>query len=253
MRERKRTFLEQEEWIRIPWSLHSDRTEAYNECLDIACSIPGILEDLDAITSIALQTSASSQHAVLSRIRTVREHAYQKFSALEVWREKWEFPDLDDNDCEEYYGVTEDYPQEILGPALDFPNLTACNAYVFYLGALYNLCEALQPQFSGNLPQSWQDESFSLKRPARGICRCLPYLLDLSQHASAGGVIGQHAAGDIISAFDHDSAEFKWIIRSFQIFPQKMGIEGGKPFLIQQFGESRVEELFAANPIEEEV
>jgi len=82
---RKRTFLEKEEWLTLPWSKHPGTKTPHHRILDILCPVPGLLEDFDTFENVGFQ-----DEELRAKCRPLWEKAKELMIRLFRWRWEWE-------------------------------------------------------------------------------------------------------------------------------------------------------------------
>ena len=85
MQRRKRTFLEREEWLTIPWRKHSESKTPQHKILDFLCPLGGMLEDFYKI-----QDTGCTPEDLKIRSRPLWEKTKQLLICLFRWRWNWE-------------------------------------------------------------------------------------------------------------------------------------------------------------------
>lgn len=143
MSEGKRSFLEQSDWLAIPWEC--DQKPRIQKLLDIACMIPGLMEDrykLSVLKQSLAKKVANDHH----QPQPVLEEAYHSVASslarqceqclhqLRIWKTEWELEgeifDLSTTTSAPPAGSA--YPHTALGPPLTFCNLRQANQYTMY-------------------------------------------------------------------------------------------------------------------------
>ncbi|KAI6758623.1 hypothetical protein HG530_010863 [Fusarium avenaceum] len=80
--DRKRTFLEKNDWKQIPWSLEPMSKTIAESLQDILCDVPGLMEDMDVL--LKLQQCGMLVRRVASRLQSC-------FQELDVLRISWNY------------------------------------------------------------------------------------------------------------------------------------------------------------------
>ncbi|CAJ0546980.1 Ff.00g016070.m01.CDS01 [Fusarium sp. VM40] len=80
--DRKRTFLEQNAWKQIPWSLEPMSKTIAESLQDILCDVPGLMEDVDVLLN--LQQCGMPVHQIASKLQSC-------FEELDVLRISWNY------------------------------------------------------------------------------------------------------------------------------------------------------------------
>lgn len=83
--QRKRTFLEREEWLTIPWNKHPESKTPGQKILDILCPLGGMLEDFHKI-----QDTGCTPEDLKISARPLLEKTTQLLIRLFRWRWDWE-------------------------------------------------------------------------------------------------------------------------------------------------------------------
>jgi len=83
---RKRTFLEDQDWITIPWMDAPTPKSSMHRLIDVVARIPGLLEDIDRIQAEQTTADATNQQ----EIESYRQRVVKALSELLDWRWKWE-------------------------------------------------------------------------------------------------------------------------------------------------------------------
>lgn len=82
---RKRSFLEKEEWMTIPWSIHPETRNAHHKLLEITAPVPGLMEDYQKLESVA--NDKTDLLALSARLIPKLEGIMQRIIR---WRWEWE-------------------------------------------------------------------------------------------------------------------------------------------------------------------
>ena len=83
--ERKRTFLEKDEWLTIPWGRHPELKSPSQHVLDILCPVAGLLEDYHTFENARLGVQKYR-----AECNTLFEKAKRLMIRLFRWRWDWE-------------------------------------------------------------------------------------------------------------------------------------------------------------------
>ncbi|KAF5641715.1 thiamine biosynthesis regulatory [Fusarium tjaetaba] len=194
MANRKRTFLEQDEWKHIPWALQPMSKTIGDYLQDILCDIPGMMEDVDhlfntndcqvsanfisqklqgsfeQLNSLRISWNFMHPHSCW-RQKTVREFSEIYHGTVEqvLW-----FSDLETAIEFVYFNTTHLILHSILGQLMSLPD-TCC---VFDAG--------MSPDDNQFLEASelvfWNHED--RYRNAQAICQCVDYMLQNEGGAS---------------------------------------------------------------------
>lgn len=82
--QRKRTFLEREEWLTIPWSKHPESKTPQQKILAILCPAGGMLEDFDK-----LKDTSYTPEDLKTRSCPIWRKTKQLLISLFRWRRDW--------------------------------------------------------------------------------------------------------------------------------------------------------------------
>ena len=89
---RKRTFLEEHNWTSVPWEDSPEAKEPFDYLIDIGCSIPGMLEDIDNLSQDCNATDRIDREELF--LGLVRR-SNQAFDELDAWWRSWATMHLD--------------------------------------------------------------------------------------------------------------------------------------------------------------
>ena len=170
-----RCFLEQSDWITIPWALAPDQKSSSSYLIDIFCSLPGLIEDrkhLKIARTASFATSAPSAELKGLKIysftiplsaadislaprtpqdyqllvKTLHERLFKQLRALEDWKESWDEANpsaVSSLDHASFRASSYDLPSELFGSALEFPDLLRAKEYTLYNTILFSLLSIL--------------------------------------------------------------------------------------------------------------
>ncbi|KAL3419045.1 C6 finger domain-containing protein [Phlyctema vagabunda] len=138
MLDRKRCFLEREEWKTIPWSSHPEGRAMVEWVQDIMCDVPGLYEDYDTLSA-----SDMSPEAYRVGHEKLKANIYHHLELLSDWRAQWEhrYPQT----CHER---APHFPQSPFTTVISFQDLEAANGLMLY-NALYIILSNLQLRLLG--------------------------------------------------------------------------------------------------------
>jgi hypothetical protein len=187
MANRKRTFLEQDEWKHIPWALQPMSKTIGDYLQDILCDIPGMMEDFDHLFNT--NDCQMSANFISQRLRA----SFEKLNSLRIswnfmhphscWRQK-----IVRESSEIYHGTLEQ--------VLWFSDLERATEFVYFntthlilhsiLGQLMPLLDTCCASDAGISPDEiyfqeaselvfWNHEN--RYRNAQSICQCVDYML----------------------------------------------------------------------------
>lgn len=83
--DRKKIFLEREEWKTVPWSLLPERKTMLEKITDVLCATPGLVQRLD---EVLLKKSMTEQYN--KAIGEYKVDLYKCFRSAYEWRAAWE-------------------------------------------------------------------------------------------------------------------------------------------------------------------
>ncbi|KAL8902824.1 MAG: hypothetical protein Q9207_004350 [Kuettlingeria erythrocarpa] len=141
----KRTFLEQSDWLVVPWENDPDPRPRLETLFDVACRIPGLIEErkkLSAQKQKLAQAIKDNQY----RPQPVLEEAYHSVASalgsrcddclhqLRMWKSEWDLQSdlLTQLNRSPTTPGGEEYPQDVLGPPRTFGDLPQANLYALY-------------------------------------------------------------------------------------------------------------------------
>ena len=245
----KRTFLDQEEWLTLPWAHNPGQKSPMNYLIDIFCIIPGLLEDCKTLNpdrsfkwdnSPVTSPSSDSAESEDPRLANLRQRVQECYTKLENWKEKWSkaFPSAvkHTKDMSEFPRLEPKFPINIFQYAIGFTDFLRANEYqlyntvVFFLSSLMlslpsapsNDYTAL-PSVSDLLGQRWE--------AAYDICRAVPYDLKFEEHGCGGAYLLLFPLLTNLRLFGADSEEGKWIKQVLEGIRVKWGLEGERKYM----------------------
>ncbi|KAF4953587.1 hypothetical protein FGADI_5923 [Fusarium gaditjirri] len=193
MANRKRTFLEQDEWKHIPWALQPMSKTIGNFLQDILCDIPGMMEDVDNLFDA--QSCPVSANFMTEKLQAT-------FERLDSLRISWNF--MHPHSCWRQKMVCEssELYQDTLEQSICFSDLERAIDFVYFntthlilhsiLGQLISLpnsCCVIDAGMSSE--NHFQEASYLVfwnhdnrHRNAQAICQCVDYMLQNEGGAS---------------------------------------------------------------------
>ena len=238
MLRQRRTFLQQDNWMSVPWASSAKQKSLPQQFLDIVCFIPGLWEERNSLLSPLNRPMTTTDEKIAdSRTSEISGRIYGIIDAIQEWQSEWAnlYPRNHRTvSCENLV----DYPEHLFGPPLRFANLDRCREFTKYNGALYELfkIQSLLDDSAAQSPTASSTHQTS-KTFAAEICRCVPYMLDFHENGSGGAMLTLWWFRIISSTYTTESEELAWIVRTIDVC-RKMGMEGG-----DIVGEDRVQEL----------
>ncbi|KAL8757753.1 MAG: hypothetical protein Q9184_004124, partial [Pyrenodesmia sp. 2 TL-2023] len=141
----KRTFLEQPDWLVIPWELDQNPKSHLEKLFDIGCRIPGLIEDrqrlsvqkqklAQALMDNQYEPQPTLQEAYHSAVTAVVARCDDCLHQLRVWKSAWDLQS-------DLATVPQDsstipagnkYPYDVFGLPLTFGELSEANRYTMY-------------------------------------------------------------------------------------------------------------------------
>jgi len=191
MIDRKRCFLQRDDWKTIPWSLCPAGKSMVARVQDIMCNVPGLFEDFD---SLLAPSTCPETYTFQLRFESLAANIKHHLLLLSDWRVQWEqnYPGI----CHEQ---TSYYPESPFPTALHYQDLEAVNGLMLYDALYINIAELgmslLGPDFDYRQPSmvtkfactnlQLNPPGASLYDTAIEICRSLQYHLS-PPHENAG-------------------------------------------------------------------
>ena len=244
----KRTFLEQDDWLTIPWAEDPSQKSQMNQLMDIFCIIPGLLEeskrlhtstsfvwDFAAPTRSSTGPSAATQDPRLVALRHRTQDCYDK---LQRWKDTWDrsYPSAIQPVKTTFFpGSDLRFPEDIFSYALNFPTfLRACefqlyNTLVFFLA---KLMLSVPPTSEGDFaaPPSVADLLTQRFNAAYDICRAVPYDM-FDKHGGGGPYLLLFPLLTSLRLFGEGSDEGKWIKHVLASIAERWGLEGERKYM----------------------
>ncbi len=197
---RRRCFLEQRDWITVPWALDPASKTPILRLQDILCAMPGLVEDA---TNLKLPNMAPAKLKLMRE--SLSERILSHLRSTYEWRALWERqnPDI----CYEF--ILGDSASAIFGIGIEpvftsvihFSNLKSAHEITLYNAILILLLrlgtEVIStsfnqvvsgppsPQVRTNRPLLFPGEARNMQEVAAEICKSVHYHL-LDGHNSAG-------------------------------------------------------------------
>ena len=245
----KRTFLERQDWLTIPWAQDPAEKSLMNHLIDIFCIIPGLLEeskrlhtstsfkwDFTAPTSPSTGTPTERQDHRLVALRHRTQECYTK---LQKWKETWDmtFPTAVQPVDASYFPRSDlKFPEEIFSYAITFPNFTRANEYQLYNTVIFflsSLMLSVPPTSQADFDSSPSVSSLLSQRydAAYDVCRAVPYDM-FEKHGGGGAYLLLFPLLTNLRLFGEGSDEGKWIKRVLGIIARKWGLEGERKYML---------------------
>ena len=243
----KRTFLDQEEWLTLPWD--HEQKSPMNLLIDIFCIIPGLLEDCKTLNpnrsfiwdfSPATSPSTDSTESQDPRLADLRQRVQECYTKLEQWKEEWSkvFPLAVEivKDMSQFPRLEPKFPINIFQHAISFPDFLRANEYQLYNTVVFFLSSLML-----SLPLSSSDDHTALPsvsdllgqrwEAAYDICRAVPYDLRFEEHGCGGAYLLLFPLLTNLRLFGADSEEGKWIKQVLEGIRVKWGLEGERKYM----------------------
>lgn len=269
MAEGKRSFLEQSDWLVIPWEkVEKPRIE---KLLDVGCMLPGLVEDRRSL-SVQKQTLAQEVLDNGHRTQPILEQAYhfvasalarrceQLLHQIRMWKVEWEMQgNIFDHSKTSHLPPCPAYPHTIFGPPFIFCNLLQANLYAMYNSILatlltitYEVKYEASP-LSTDLQSNAIFESLLLKpgiatpptdnegllmqrhQSAVEICRSTPYHHWREKHGSGASYMIMFPLLVALQVVTPSGDEARYINSVIQCFAEAMGF-GNWPHGYATFG-----------------
>ncbi|CAD6575614.1 MAG: hypothetical protein ASARMPREDX12_007393 [Alectoria sarmentosa] len=242
----KRTFLDQEAWLTLPWAQDPGQKSFMNQLIDIFCIIPGLLEDSKSLHSntsfiwdFTTPTSPSTGTPARQdpRLVDLRQRTQECYIKLRTWKEAWDrsHPSAVQSVKISYFPRSDlKFPEDIFSYAITFPNFLRANEYqlyntvVFFLSTLMLYVPPVSPDelqvfpVSELLGQRWE--------AAYNICRAVPYDL-FEKHGGSGAYLLLFPLLTNLRLFGEASDEGKWIKQVLESIANKWGLEGERKYM----------------------
>ncbi|KUJ11340.1 uncharacterized protein LY89DRAFT_786952 [Mollisia scopiformis] len=230
---RKRCFLESTEWKTIPWALEPEAKTSVMFLHDIACDLPGVMEDVDQLQSPQMSPEEFIKHHafVSGRITSCLKELYG-------WRASWQRQNP--HACWEVLS-TDSTTGSILFPLVfNYKSLIEANALTFYNALLLLLLkvasQVIGPQFdpstcAAHLPRGLRYEPLippglapNAQAIAYEICKSVEYLLG-AERRRAGAFFLLFPLRVAWQAFNPVDMEAVWLQGIMRIIADSTGFE----------------------------
>ncbi len=243
----KRTFLDQEDWLTIPWAQDPGQKSLMNQLIDIFCIIPGLLEEskrLHTSTSFVWDFTAPTSPSTASarrdpRLIELRHRTQECYTKLQQWKEAWDrtYPSAVHPVKVNYFPASDlKFPEDIFTYAITFPSFSRASEYQLYNTVVFFLSSLMlsvpptsqsdfisSPSVSDLLTQRWE--------AAYNICRAVPYDL-FEKHGGGGAYLLLFPLLTNLRLFGEGSDEGKWIKQVLGSIANKWGLEGDKKYML---------------------
>ena len=243
----KRTFLDQEAWLTLPWAQDLCQKSSMNQLIDIFCIIPGLLEDSKSlhhsnsfVWDFTTPTSPSGDSIQDPRLVDLRQRTQKCYTKLQGWKADWDrtYPSAVQPVKMSYFPPSDlKFPIDIFEHAITFPSFVRANEYqlyntvVFFLTSLMLSVPApsaddrtLTPSVTDLLGQRWD--------AATDICRAVPYDLMFEKHGCGGAYLLLFPLLTNLRLFGADSPEGRWIRQVLAGIRNKWGLEGEGKYMV---------------------
>lgn len=243
----KRTFLDQEDWLTLPWAQDPNQKTPMNHLIDIFCIIPGLLEDSKSLhsghsfvwdfTSPSSPNTDPSAAEIDPRLADLRQRTQECYAKLQWWKEEWDraYPSAVQPVNMSYFPPSDlNFPIHIFEHAITFPNFLRANEFqlyntvVFFMTSLMLSVPSLSPDHTSPsvadlLGQRWD--------AADNICRAVPYDLMFEKHGCGGAYLLLFPLLTVLRLWGADSYEGKWIRQVLAGIRNKWGLEGERKYM----------------------
>lgn len=244
----KRTFLDQEAWLTLPWAQDPGQKSTMNHLIDIFCIIPGLLQDSRSLhpgNSIKWDFTTPTSPLIDSaerqdpRLVDLRQRTQACYAKLQQWKEEWDrsYPSaVQPVNMSKFPPSDLRFPIDIFEHAITFPNFLRANEFqlyntvVFFLSSLMLSVPSLpsddrttSPSTFDLLGQRWD--------AAYDICRAVPYDLMFEKHGCGGAYLLLFPLLTNLRLFGADSPEGRWIKQVLKGIQDKWGLEGERKYM----------------------
>lgn len=242
----KRTFLDQNAWLTLPWAQDLAQKSTMNHLIDIFCVIPGLLEDAKSLHStksfvwdIMTQPSPSSEDPQDPRLAELRQRTQQCYTNLQMWKADWDrrYPSaVQPVNMSRFPPSDLKFPIDIFEYAITFPNFLRANEFqlyntvIFFLSTVMLSDPALSPDDRTLLP-SVPDLLGQRWDAASNICRAVPYDLMFEKHGCGGAYLLLFPLLTNLRLFGSSSPEGRWIKQVLDGIRNKWGLEGERKYM----------------------
>lgn len=244
----KRTFLEQQDWLTIPWAQDPGQKSAMNQLIDIFCITPGLLEDskrlhtsssfkwdFTAPTSPSIGSSGTNQD---HRLVSLRHRTQECYTRLQRWKATWDrsYPSAVQPVNPSHFPQADlKFPEDIFSYALTFPNFLRANEYQLYNTVVFfvsSLMLSVAPTSQSDVDSSPSVSDLLSQRyeAAYNVCRAVPYDL-FEKHGGGGAYLLMFPLLTNLRLFGERSDEGKWIKHVLGSIANKWGLEGERKYM----------------------
>lgn len=244
----KRTFLEQQDWLTIPWAQDPGQKSAMNQLIDIFCITPGLLEDskrLHTSSSFKWDFTAPTSPSIGSpganqdhRLVALRHRTQECYTRLQRWKATWDrsYPSAVQPVNPSHFPQADlKFPEDIFSYALTFPNFLRANEYQLYNTVVFfvsSLMLSVAPTSQSDIDSSPSVSDLLSQRyeAAYDICRAVPYDL-FEKHGGGGAYLLMFPLLTNLRLFGERSDEGKWIKHVLGSIANKWGLEGERKYM----------------------
>ena len=244
----KRTFLDRQEWLTIPWAQDPGQKSPINQLIDIFCVIPGLLEESKRqhtstsfkwdFTAQRSPSNGASPAGQDSRLVWLRHRTQESYAKLQRWKEDWDadFPTAVQPVKPSHFPHSDlHFPEGIFSYAITFPNFLRANEYqlyntvVFFLSSLMlSVPSTSQADFDASPPVA---ELLGTRWDAAyNICRAVPYDL-FEKHGGGGAYLVMFPLLTNLRLFGEGGEEGKWIKHVLGLIAKRWGLEGERKYM----------------------
>lgn len=245
----KRTFLDQEAWLTLPWAQDPSQKSPMNHLIDIFCMIPGLLEDSKSLhsntsfvwdfTTPTSPSSDSSPARLDPRLVDLRQGTQKCYAKLQTWKDVWDrtYPSAVHPVKISSFPRSElNFPEDIFSYAINFTNFLRANEYQLYNTVVFflsSLMLSVPPASPNDLETSPSVSTLLGERfeAAYNICRAVPYDLDVQKHGGGGAYLLLFPLLTNLRLFGEGSDEGKWIKQVLGSIANKWGLEGERKYM----------------------
>lgn len=244
----KRTFLDQQDWLQIPWAQEPGLKSSMTRLIDIFCIIPGLLAEskrlhtgksfvwnFNADNSPPSGSPAARQDP---RLVALRHRIQECYTRLQKWKEDWDstYPSAVQPVKISHFPRSElKFPEDIFSYALNFPNFLRANEFQLYNTVIFFLSSmmlSVPPSSQGDFESSPSVGDLLGQRyvAAYDICRAVPYDL-VENHGGSGAYLLLFPLLTNLRLFGEGSDEGKWIKQVLGSIANKWGLEGERKYM----------------------
>lgn len=226
--DKKRTFLEREEWKITPWRLHPESKDLTSYIVDVLCDLPGLLQDFDELesTNLTFKQRALRQQKLAADINHHLKLIYD-------WRVIWEKTNA--TSCTEQPAKFEGSPFETV---LQYEVLEEANGLMIYNAIMLRLArlgrDLLGPLYDHTAPapaamKNWNATNIALHEPGASlydsaveILRSVEYHLS-PPHDSAGAYFIVFPLRIAWDTLPEGTVEHDWVKTMLQVIAERSG------------------------------